>query len=268
MRFNFRKNIWYFLVFLCLILIIGAYKFRVELRYIISSVYYAFADQSSIVGYKRVTAFGIGIPRNFEVHGIDVSKYQGNIQWEKLAKVNDNGLRISFAYIKATEGSDNIDSKFARNWKNARKNNIVRGAYHFYNPNVNSAWQAKNFIRTVKLSEGDLPPVLDIEITGRYPADNTRKGIKNWLRLIEAHYKVKPVIYTSLSFYLKYLNDDVFSEYPFWIAHYYKHRLFLDRSRWTFWQHSDKGRVDGITGKVDFNVFNGTREDLNKLCVQ
>lgn len=263
-----KKYKWWIISGAVLIMLtFPGYYFRVELGYVANMIYYTLFDNSDAVGKERIAAFGIGLPKKFEIHGIDISRYQSKIEWNKLGKAEDNGVKISFIFIKATEGADNYDRHFNYNWRQAKRYGLIRGAYHFYNPNVNSKLQAKNFIQTVKLEKGDLPPVLDIEITGRYSVDNTRLGIKNWLRIIEEHYHVKPVIYTSLGFYLKHIQNEGFSDYPFWIAHYYKPKLYLSSNLWTFWQHSDKGKVPGIRGNVDFNVFNGSSEELQKLLV-
>ena len=214
-------------------------------------------------------AFGVSTPKYYTICGIDVSRYQEKIDWEKVAKTRSgkDSLAISFAFIKATEGKTLKDPQFIYNWENAKKNNILIGAYHYYKPNINSKLQADNFMATVELEKGDFPPVLDIEETGRFGNDNMRQGIKNWLNIIEKHYGVKPIIYCYVDFYERILKTDDFKDYPFWIAHYYENELRV-KEKWHFWQHSDKARVDGIQTKVDLNVFNGTFKDLKKLCKQ
>jgi lysozyme len=119
----------------------------------------------------------------------------------------------------------------------------------------------------VKLEEGDLPPVLDIEeLYGVRPAD-VRKRIQEWLNIVERHYGVKPIIYTSVDFYTQYLGSD-FDEYPLWVAHYIqKNRPRIERE-WIFWQHSEKGRVNGVVSAVDFNVFNGDSVAFTQLLVR
>ncbi|MCX6232371.1 MAG: glycoside hydrolase family 25 protein [Bacteroidetes bacterium] len=215
---------------------------------------------------KNLKHFGIPIPPEYSVHGIDVSKYQERINWENVKKMRVDSICISFAFIKATEGKTIIDRYFSINWENARKNHIIRGAYHFYRPDINSKMQADNFISNVVLEKGDLPPVLDVEtIATDYPIDNTVKGIKNWLTIIEKNYHIKPIIYTNIDFYNNYLAEQGFEEYPLWIAHYYEKKLKINQS-WYFWQHSDSGKVNGIKGLVDFNIFNGNMTDLKTMC--
>ncbi|MDR2562517.1 MAG: glycoside hydrolase family 25 protein [Prevotellaceae bacterium] len=213
---------------------------------------------------KRGSAFGIAIP-SYKVHGIDISRYQEKIDWKSLSTLREgkDSIGISFAFVKATEGRTMRDKYFARNWTEARKHNIIRGAYHYYKPNVYSGDQAENFIRTVKLRKGDLPPVLDIEETGKYGAANMKKGVKNWLLKVEKHYGIRPVIYTNYHFYSQYLSGKEFKGYKFWIAHYTKHPEF---DEWIFWQYSDKGVIKNISAKVAFSTLNGTLDDLKKLC--
>lgn len=179
------------------------------------------------------------------------------------------GTRIDFVFMKATEGNELKDRLFQKNWAAAKWEGLLRGAYHFYRPHIKSTLQAKHFIKTVKMVKGDLPPVLDIETRGPYSEANMRQGLKNWLSIIERHYGVKPIIYTNLNFYKKYLKGH-FPEHYFWIAQYRPPGSFrtspgLDSERWLFWQHSDQGLVNGVAGKVDFNVFQGNRRALEAL---
>ena len=112
-----------------------------------------------------------------------------------------------------------------------------------------------------------MPPVLDVEVTGRKEKKELQQGIKRWLDRIESHYGVKPILYTSYKFKTRYLNDSVFNSYPYWIAHYYVDSVKY-QGKWSFWQHTDVGNVPGIKEDVDLNVFNGTLEDLKKLTIK
>lgn len=218
------------------------------------------------VKFVHYNAFGIDMPMAFKVHGIDVSRYQKKIVWSGVRNMQIEGIKIDFAFIKATEGSDLTDRYFKYNWESARKKKVVRGAYHFYAPNTDPKVQAAYFISKVKLLSGDLPPVLDIETIGKIKPDQLKKNLKIWLSQVESYYNVKPIIYTNADFYKKYLGDD-FDEYPLWVAHYYeKNKPRIDRT-WTFWQHNDKGNVNGIRAKVDFNVFNGDTASFQKLLI-
>jgi lysozyme len=214
---------------------------------------------------KQTSAFGIRVPP-YRVHGIDISSYQEKINWKSLASMREgkDSIAISFVFIKATEGKTWRDKYFQRNWDETRKHNIIRGAYHYYKPNIYSGDQAKNFIKTVKLKKGDLPPVLDIEEIGKHGVKNMRKGIKNWLNIVEKHYGVKPIIYTNYNFYHKYLSGKEFRGYKLWVAHYTNQPKV---GKWTFWQYSAKGIIKNINSKIAFSVLNDTVADLRKLCL-
>jgi len=216
----------------------------------------------------RVLTFGIIIPKGYSVHGIDVSKHQADIDWVRVSRMRNNGISINFAFIKATEGITRQDHKFDKNWKGAARNGILRGAYHFYYPSRDADKQAQNFISKVHLSKGDLPPVADIELSNVRSAVKIREGLQVFLNKLEKQYKVKPIIYTNIHFYNTYLKGS-FNDYPLWIAGYFDHDRFYSEfsTSWILWQHSEKGKVDGIRGNVDFNVFNGNLEKLRKFCL-
>jgi lysozyme len=211
--------------------------------------------------------FGIDIPSQYTIHGIDVSKYQSTINWELVKAMKVKNIQIGFVFIKATEGISTKDYKFRYNWENAGKNNIKRGAYHYFLPHKNPVLQANNFVQTVQLKKGDLPPVVDIEDLAGVQPQKMILSLKKFLNLLENHYHVKPIIYSYANFYNNNLKDD-FLEYPLWIAHY-KEKNKPDITRpWQFWQHSEEGHVNGISHKVDFNVFNGDSSDFKKLLLQ
>lgn len=211
--------------------------------------------------------FGIEIPPNYQLHGIDVSRYQKVINWGDVKEMKVKDIKIGFAFIKATEGIDKVDAQFQRNWLHAGEENIPKGAYHYFIAGKSGKAQAKNFIEIVKLKKGDLPPVLDIEETHGTSKTDMQKNIKDWLEKIEDEYKVRPVIYSNISFYNNYLKG-VFDEYPFWIAHYLQPgKPRLDR-KWTFWQHSESGHVNGIKTMVDFNVFSGDSTAFENLLIR
>lgn len=211
--------------------------------------------------------FGINLPGEYVLHGIDVSRHQRYIDWDAVSKMNQNDIGISFAFIKASEGRTVIDEYFNENWKASKENGILRGAYHFFRPHLTAQEQASLFIRQVpKLSKGDLPPVLDIEMKGSCPPARLKKNLKLWLVLVEKHYGMAPILYTNYGFYKRFLMGKEFKKYPLWIAHYKSPDINNIVDNWFFWQHSDRGHVNGINGGVDFNVFNGDIEELKKLC--
>ena len=209
--------------------------------------------------------YGICMPSGYQVHGIDVSHYQGDINWKMLEQTRQGQFPIQFIFMKATEGGDYSDDRFTANFDSARAHGFIRGAYHFYNPKTDANKQADFFIQSVKLEPGDLPPVLDIEKKGK-DMKKLQSDLKLWLRKVENHYGVKPIIYASYKFKTRYLNDSVFNTYPYWIAHYYVDSVRYEGD-WKFWQHTDVGTLPGIEEKVDLNVFNGSSTDLQKLLL-
>lgn len=213
------------------------------------------------------TEFGIDIPGNYQIHGIDVSKYQQEVQWKAVKEMKVNDVQLGFAFIKATQGTDKTDPVYTLNWKQAKEASIARGAYHFYEPKQTGKAQAKHFIKTVDLEIGDLPPVLDIEVTKGANIKKLKKELKIWLKEVEDHYKIKPVIYTNAAFYDLYLGKE-FDDYPLWVAHYKEPLQPRVARNWAFWQHSDKGRVNGIAAAVDFNVFNGDSAAFKALLLK
>jgi len=216
--------------------------------------------------YRTYESFNIKIPKKYTVHGIDVSYYQGKINWPKVKSMKEDEVQISFAFIKATEGVLMVDPYFQRNWREAPKSGIICGAYHFFRPRKDGKTQAKFFLQVVNVEKGDLPPVVDIESLDGVSPLKMRAELSDFLNYVELKTKVRPIIYTGLKFYEDYL-DTHFSDYPLWIAHYYQPKLRLDNSRWKFWQHSDKAKINGIGHVVDFNAFNGDSLALDKMLV-
>lgn len=200
-----------------------------------------------------------------KVVGFDVSQYQGTIQWNEIRKIEDT-FQLQFVFVRATAGKNKVDSQFKENWKQAKKHQFIRGAYHYYRPNENSIQQAENFIQTVQLEPGDFPPVLDIEqLPKKQSLDSLKVGLKRWLTKVEKHYKVKPIIYSGESYYNDFLKKE-FSDYPFWIANYNFWRNQPD-SHWLLWQFTEKAQVSGIKGAVDVNIFNGNLIYLRSTLV-
>lgn len=212
--------------------------------------------------------YGVCMPCCYEVHGIDVSHYQGGINWKLLSTCQEGGeFPIRFAFMKATEGGDHQDDNFLYNLTEARKYGFVCGAYHYFIPGSDARKQADFFIETASLTRGDLPPVLDVETTGKKSPQELKDGVRIWLDRVEKHYGVKPILYTSYKFKMRYLNDSIFNTYPYWIAHYYVDSVRYEGA-WKFWQHTDVGTVPGIEEEVDLDVFNGTLEELMALTLK
>ncbi len=212
-------------------------------------------------------AYGVCMPCCYDVHGIDISHHQGEIDWRTLSDMRLEKYPIEFVFIKATEGTDHLDRTYNYNFEKAKDNNFIRGAYHFFSSLTDPELQAKHYINTVKLEKGDLPPVLDVEEAKHASGAELQQKVKVWLDIVESHYGVKPIIYTSYKFKNRHLDDTAFDVYPYWIAHYYVDSVRYTGD-WSFWQHTDKSSIPGIKEKVDMNVFNGTFEELIQLTLK
>ena len=206
-------------------------------------------------------------PEGYEIHGIDISHYQGKIDWEQLTNAMIKGCPVRFVIIKSTEGSSRLDENFRENFNQARDFGFIRGVYHFWSNKSTAREQAYYFLDQVHLTDGDLPPVLDIE---HKPADKSvedfQRDVLTWLHIVEDKYHVKPFIYTYYKFKEQYLSAPVFEDYPYWIAHYYVDKVQY-KGKWKFWQHTDVGKLPGIKGYVDFNIYNGSYYELKQLCI-
>ncbi|MCM1007688.1 MAG: glycosyl hydrolase family 25 [Ruminococcus flavefaciens] len=197
----------------------------------------------------------------YPVFGVDVSNYQGDIDWNIL---EEQGVR--FAFIKATEGSGHVDESVRQNLERASETDIKLSAYHFFSFDSAGETQAENFISVVSADEIDMPPVVDIE----YYADKrknkpSKEEAENILRPLlsglEEYYGVKPIIYTTLPVYCRYVKEN-FSDYPLWIRSV---NFEPDLINWKFWQYCDGGELEGYNGDekcIDFNVYNGTEEEF------
>src|SRR5574344_483757 len=226
--------------------------------------YFFFVGPSS---FRWKALYGdVNYPEGYEIHGIDISHYQGNIKWDELRNAMIEKCPVRFIVIKATEGASSLDQSFNDNFYQARENGFIRGAYHFWSTKTSAREQAEYFLKQVHLEDGDLPPVLDVEKKGNISNEDFKLNVLTWLRLVERHYKVKPIIYTYYKFKMAYLNDSVFDQYPYWIAHYYVDKVEY-KGKWKFWQHTDCGKLPGINGYVDFDIYNGSYYDLRKLTI-
>ncbi|MBE9585776.1 glycoside hydrolase family 25 protein [Mucilaginibacter sp. JRF] len=224
-------------------------------------------DSGKPATYRTYKSFDIDIPIAYKIHGIDVSYAQGQINWQQVSTMEEDSVRIHFAFIKATEGLLTADPYFKRNWREAPKFGIVCGAYHYFRPKKDGLWQARFFLQNVKPESGDLPPVVDIEVTDNVSPEKMRKELNAFIDHLEKKTHVKPIIYTNISFYKQYL-EGYYDGYSLWIAHYYKHELNVSEStNWWFWQHSDRAYVNGIAHEVDFNAFKGDSLQFKQLLI-
>lgn len=188
------------------------------------------------------------------VRGIDVSHWQGAIDWRA---VEADG--IAFAFAKATEGATFTDPAFTANWAGMGGTRILRGAYHYFRPQTDAAAQAAHFLRTVQLGASDLPPVLDVEVTDGRDRATLVAGVLAWLDAVERGTGKRPIVYTYQNFYDTYLAGSL-AGYPLWIARY--GGVAPSLSGWTFWQYSDAGSVAGVPAAVDLDRFNGSEAEL------
>ncbi|MBE6018044.1 MAG: glycoside hydrolase family 25 [Lachnospiraceae bacterium] len=207
------------------------------------------------------------VNENAGIIGVDVSSYQADIDMYKLKDQN-----ISFIFIKATEGSNTQDSRFAENWKNAKDADLLSGAYHFFSYDSEGRTQAENFINTVGPDiNGRLLPVVDIEYYGDKEQNPPEKEdvireLTTFLELVENEYGVKPLIYTRPDLYKKYLKGG-FDGYPKWISSLYTPISWNYSDDWYIWQYLNRGELEGYTGGekyIDLNILNKDKniEDL------
>ena len=263
------KWIFYLISFvLFLFVAIGIYKFRDGFLY-----YLGFKTDKNVETLSKeerkladIRIYEVLHKHDEKAIGFDVSEYQSEIDWEQTYHI-DESFELSFVFIRATAGKNKVDKRFKENWKASKERQLIRGAYHYYRPNENSIEQAENFIKNVKLEKGDLPPVLDIEkLPKSQSIDSLKVGLRRWLKKVEKHYKVKPIIYSGESYYTDFLKEE-FSEYPLWIANYNFWRNHLEDD-WLFWQFTEKAQIAGIEGMVDINIFNGDKNKLLLKCIR
>ena len=215
-------------------------------------------------GFLGIIKFNNPSKEEYPVRGVDVSAYQGTIDWKKLSEQN-----IQFAYIKATEGSEFVDEKFQENYKNAQETDLKIGAYHFFSYDSEGATQAENFINNVEKIDNMLPPVIDVEFYGEYEKNNpdkekTQEQLRILIDKIKENYEVSPIIYATNESYELYIANN-FEDCEIWIRDIIKSPDLPDNREWTFWQYTNREILDGYQGEetyIDMNVFNGTQEEF------
>jgi lysozyme len=205
-------------------------------------------------------------PTDYAVHGTDTSRWQPSIYWEKVQNAG-----ISFAFIKATEGGDVLDKSFRENFAKAKAAGVPRGAYHFYYFCTAPEVQAKWFLKHLPRDAGAMPPVLDAEwnhvsktCPGKPSPAKVRKDLSVWLNIVEKATGKRPIIYTTPDFYD---DNDMgrFEAHDFWLRSTAAHPSErYPHERWTFWQYTGTGKIPGIEGRADINVFRGSAEDWKK----
>ncbi|MBO4268030.1 MAG: glycoside hydrolase family 25 protein [Bacteroidaceae bacterium] len=208
--------------------------------------------------------YSVCLPSGYLYYGIDVSHHQGRIDWQRVAASSAvSEYPLKFVIMKATEGGTFKDPNLEENLTAAREAGFVCGVYHFFNPASSPSVQAAFFRDNVQLTAGDLVPVVDVE-TEVKDVRKLQKDLSEFLGAVESFFGVKPVIYTSVKFRRRYLNAPAFSQYCFWVAHYYVDEPATDLD-WSFWQFSDRARIDGIYGLTDIDVFRGTETAFDSL---
>lgn len=202
----------------------------------------------------------------YEIRGVDVSEYQGEIDWKTLSSQD-----IDFAFIKATEGSSYKDPYFTKNYEQLNETNLLVGAYHFFSFDSSGEEQAKNYIETVGTVEEDkiILPIVDFEFYGDKEKnlpnkEDAQKELQELLNKMEKKYKIKPLIYATKKAYDIYIKDN-FTDYDIWIRNILTEPSLEENRKWTFWQYTGRARLNGYDGKekfIDLNVFNGSKEDF------
>ncbi|RMZ57942.1 glycoside hydrolase family 25 protein [Chryseobacterium nematophagum] len=203
-----------------------------------------------------------------KTYGFDISHYQNieDIQWDSLS-VGNKIIPLEFVVIRATMGNQNSDKHFNQFWKEAKKHDMIRGAYHFYRADEDPIIQANNFLENVKLESGDLPPILDIEkVPKRKTNQKLIEDLKVWCKIIEEAYGQKPIIYTYYNYYKDFLEEE-FQDYPLWLANYNDVPSPTPNGNWDFWQFTENGIVHGINTKVDLDIYNGSIWSLKRLTL-
>ena len=220
-------------------------------------------------------------------YGIDLSYHQKSysVKWNELGLFSNKSgdvyasrnteqrylQPVSFVFVRSTRAIT-VDSCYDNHYANAKKHQVLVGTYHFFSIFHDVDKQIDNFIRHSKYEKGDLPPVLDLECEYKnekkyvkelykHGIDNMQRDALKWLKAIEEHYHIKPIIYTSERWKKKYLTRPEFDQYDYWIARYYNVRPLREYS-WTFWQRTDKSRPNGYNGPIDVNIFNGSFKDF------
>ncbi len=208
--------------------------------------------------WQGILWFNMPSRKHYPVRGVDVSHYQGDIDWNTIA---DQG--ISFAFIKATEGSASADPQFLTNWCNARAAGITVGAYHFFSFDSPADTQAQNIIRMVPVESDALPPVIDLEFyrSSQLPdVETVQENLQIMLDRLSLYYGKTPIIYTTNQCYETYLADTDL-EYTLWIRSVFSKPMGETADRWRFWQYNFRGLLDGYTGDetyIDLNLYRGS----------
>ena len=200
--------------------------------------------------------------------GIDVSHYQGAIDWSSVARSG-----IKFVSMKATEGLDYIDPSFSLNWKQSKAVGLKRAAYHFAHPSLSPSGQAKFFVDAVENAGGfrdnsTMQFMLDLEDADKLPPAQVWAWVQAFMQAVQTLTGRPGIVYTGYYFWRDQVGNPTDNlNAPLWVAAYIPKPLIPSAwANWTFWQYADNGAVPGIKGHVDMDLFNGSVEELDKLC--
>lgn len=221
---------------------------------------------TSKLWYQGVIIPNESTAEQYPVRGVDVSAYQGEIEWPKI---QEQGLQ--FAFIKATEGSSFVDKYFKENWNEAGKADLRIGAYHFFSYDSEGETQAQNFIKNVPRNDRSLPPVIDVEFYGdkeKNPPERELvvKELQTMVDMLEEYYGKRVILYTTNKAYDLYIKDS-FDQCDIWIRDVFTEPSLPDKRAWTFWQYTDRERLDGYSGEekyIDVNVFYGSEIEFEQ----
>jgi lysozyme len=220
------------------------------LFFLILTHFSAFSKNPHNITFGEIKAHG-------KIWGIDVSHHQNNIKWEKLKEQKPH-----FIFLKASEGASRLDCKYIENYKAAKKLGIWVGSYHFFTYKSTGKDQAKNFLSIAKRKNGDLPLVLDAEFARKMPAKRlVSNELVTFVNIVYERTGRYPMIYCDYDYYLLYLKDRLKGKCKLWIVDY-KNK---PNCKWTFWQTTNKFKIEGVRGCVDFNLFNGSKDKLSNL---
>lgn len=193
--------------------------------------------------------------------GIDVSYYQGDIEWSRVRSAG-----VAFAFIRISDGATIADPRFVANWRGAKQAGVLRGVYQFFRPEEDPIVQASVVVRALRQHGlGELPPVIDIEVTGGLPLARVVANARVWIEHVRSQLGVEPIVYTNPGMW-RWTGANGLARQPLWVAHYTTNCPSVPApwSQWTFWQYTDTGRVDGIDALVDLNVFPGSADELRR----
>ena len=269
-RKNYNLRRWFVLAILAVSLIFTGFFLKNKIAFYYAMYFNKYHHKNLKNDKKEAARIDKIITEyNDKTFGFDISHYQKkeDIKWDSLTIAND-GIKLDFVVMRATMGNRKKDKHFDDFWETSKKNELIRGAYHFYRADEDPVMQANNYLESVKLESGDLRPVLDIErVPRRKSREKFIEDLKVWLKIVEDKYGEKPIIYTYYYYYKDHLKGE-FDDYPLWLANYNDVMVPSPDDDWKLWQFTEKGIVKGINTKVDLNIYNGNLWSFKKLTLE